>query len=81
MLRSETKPDLDLIDAQIDLEDAMELASSKLEIAELLEEANRHGDAYGAGFGDGFWKGYSFICKKARESTESIIAKYGEVGI
>lgn len=54
-------------------------ASEVLEIAELLQEANRYGDGYGRGFEEGFEKGYLFSCEKDKARIKSLHDKHQEL--
>ena len=53
----EYQKELGRLNAEIQLEETMSLASEAMEIYELFEEAERKGDGYGKGFQDGFWAG------------------------
>jgi len=53
----EFQQELGRLNAQIELEWQMSLASERMEIYELFEQAERHGSGYGQGFQDGFWAG------------------------
>ena len=70
--------EVNLLTAELELENEMEWASNVMEMAEIFEEARCHGTDYGSGFMHGFEKGIDFFLKKsvAREqSTQEKVHK------
>ncbi len=71
----ELSKELDRMNSEMKLEDELALASSRFEIAEILDEAHQNGE-YGRGFEDGFRKGFLFYSEKSAARQRSIHDKH-----
>lgn len=72
--------DLDKISAQVDFERELQQASETMEIHEIFDEAQTHGEQYYAGFYDGFWRGRELLLKSISLAQERINELYNLSG-
>lgn len=73
------RAELDRINTELELENAMSEASEEMEIEEILSRARLHGDSYGAGFEDGFWAGRQLLIKYMQAEREASHEKHSEL--
>ena len=75
----ELQKELDRINTELDLEDAMENASDIMEIREKFEQSQIRGIEYAHGYYDAWWESANYYEKHRAERMKSIEQKYNEL--
>lgn len=70
------KEELGRISLELDLEETMAEACEQMEIMELFNEAELHGDGYARGFESAFWTSRDLLFKYMNARRDSSSQKY-----